>query len=279
MKKSTILLCRILELFGYSFQHQYIQAISQNTRLARSLTATLGRQAWKDASHCPEFADDVEIISHLDSRGRELTDTLQHLETDKQSIQAQTKNNRTLPPADRKQAPDSSSSGATAQQRTRLLTLLRELRDRRKNLTGVLPPDHTAFAKLGKQEEEYKQELARLEAMLASNPAEHTAPGPETPEAAQSGSSAVPVEQLKDITTRINTAKAEQKKIQQTLSSSYLHLGNAICHAWQTDKNIRRQLSRHGKTMALLLGVNKSIKKYERLVRTNPKARENAMQS
>lgn len=274
MKKSTILLCRFLQLFGYSFQHQYLQAISQNTRLARSLTTTLGEQAWKEASHCPEFADDVEIIGHLDSRSRELTNILAELQTGKQAAQAQARNNRPQSQAAPKQMPDL-SAGAISQQRTRLRTLIRELQERRKNLSGVMDPDHAIFSKLDKQEEEYKLELDRLENRVSAPASQQTNDQPEIPEAIRTDRAAA---QMKDITSRINAANVELKKVRQTLASSYLHLGNAICTAWQADKNIRRQLSRHKQTMALIHGIDKSIKKYERLVRTKPKARENSLQ-
>lgn len=275
MKKSTILLCRFLQLFGYSFQHLYLQAINQNTRLARSLATTLGEQAWKDAANCPEFADDVEIIGHLNSRSRELTNILAELQTDKQAAQTQARNNRPLPSAAAKQMPDL-SAGAISQQRTRLRTLIRELQERRKNLADVMAPDHAVFSKLDKQEEEYMLELDRLENKPNAPASRQTNNQAEVSDEIRTDRTAA---QMKDIIMRINNANVELKKVKQTLVSSYLHLGSAICAAWQTDKNIRRQLSRHKQTMALILGVEKSIKKYERLAQSKTKARENTLPS
>lgn len=268
MKKSTLLLCRFLQLFGYSFQHLYLQAVSQNTRLARSLTATLGEQAWKDASNCPEFADDVEIICHLDNRSRELAKTLDELQTDKQAAQSQPKNGPAHLQTVRKQMPDL-SAGASSQQRTRLRTLIRELQERRKNLAGVMAHDHAIFAKIDKQEEEYKRELDRMENTSGAPIPQQANDRPETAKEIQPDSAA---SQLKDITTRINAANVELKKVKQTLASSYLHLGNAISTAWLADKHIRRQLPRHRQIMALILGVNKSMRKYERLACAKTKA-------
>lgn len=275
MKKSTILLCRFLQLFGYSFQHLYLQAINQNTRLARSLATTLGEQAWKDTANCPEFADDVEIICHLDNRSRELVKTLSELQTDKQAAQAQAKNGPSLLQTVRKQMPDL-TAGAASQQRTRLRTLIRELQERRKNLAGVMAHDHAIFAKIDKQEEEYKRELDRMENTSGAPMPQPANDQPETAKEIQPDSTA---SQLKDITTRINTANVELKKVKQTLVSSYLHLGNAISTAWLADKHIRRQLSRHRQIMALIMGVNKSIRKYERLTRSKTTTRENSQQT